>query len=349
VSGKATNSMSREEDPVLLKNGKMGAQKIQQLLMAVGTEPMEDAAPVEATEYDWHKSHYFNNEQLGRLTHFTEAVAVEMAQKFSKFCRSEFNATVASITQHYVSDFLSQLSDGEQKDYYIPFGAGKGRMCGLVGMSKQTALNWARQLLGDSESEKDQDRDLSQLEETLLLDLVSALVEVFSGIDKSFDFHSAKSIVKAGWPLEVNGTEELCKISFNVKKAGSEKSSETYFLILCGELRSITGKTEQYSGGFSEEAVSKVILGHLHKMPVLITCQLASTMITFEEIMGLQEDDILLLDKRVDQPMELIVDGRTVYYGYPAKSAGKYAVTITKTAAAFGGATEEIKSNMETK
>jgi len=341
--------MSRERDPILQKDDKMGAQKIQQLLMAVGTELTEDAARVEAAEYDWYKSHYFNNEQLGKLNHFADAVAVAMTQKFSRFCRGEFNVTVASITQHYASDFLSQLSDKEQKDYYIPFSAGKGRICGLVGISKQAALNWARQLLGDSESEKDQDRDLSQLEETLLLDLVSALVEVFSGIDKSFDLHSAKSIIKAGWPLGANDTEELCKISFDVRKAGSDKSSETYFLILCSELKSITGKTEQYSGGFSEEAVSKVILGHLHKMPVLITCQLASTMITFEEIMSLQADDILLLDKPVDQPMELIVDGRTVYYGYPAKSAGKYAVTITKAAAALGGTTEEIKSSMESK
>ena len=65
--------------------------------------------------------------------------------------------------------------------------------------------------------------------------------------------------------------------------------------------------------------------------------------------MDLQPDDILLLDKRVDQQTELIVGGRTVYYGYPAKSAGKYAVTITNTAAAFGGDAENINSGIETK
>jgi flagellar motor switch protein FliM len=335
MSGGAMNSMSRE--------------KIQQLLKAVGSEPTEDTTQVEATEYDWNKCHYFNNEQLTKLNRFTEAVAAAMIQQFSRFCRSEFNVTVASITQHYVNDFLGQLPDDRQKDFYVPFGAGKGQMCGLIGIPEQAAFDWARQLLGESESETDTDRDLSQLEESLLLDLVSALIEVFSGIDKSFDFNSEKSIFKGQWPLGADGTEELCKISFDVKKTGSENGSETYFLILCSELESVTGKTGQDSGGFSEKDISKVILGHLRKMPVLITGHLASTVLTFEEIMNLQVDDIVLLDRRVDQPAELIVDGRTVYYGYPAKSAGNYAVKITDATTAFGDTDENPNINIEIK
>ena len=98
----------------------------------------------------------------------------------------------------------------------------------------------------------------------------------------------------------------------------------------------MAGKTVRDSGEFSAEDISKLILEHLQEMPVLITGQLASAVLSFEELMNLQADDILLLDKRVDQPVELIVDGRTVYYGRPAKSAGKYAVTITTTATAVG-------------
>lgn len=333
MSGGVINSMSRE--------------KLQQLLKAVGTEPMEDAGQVEANDYDWNESHYFNGDQLVKLEYFTESVAEVMTRKFSKFCRSEFIVTITSITQHYVNNFLSQLSDDRQKDYYILFGNGDERLCGLIGIPEQVASNWAKQLLGDSESEKESGRDLSQLEESLLLDLVSALVDVFSDIDKSLDFHSEKNIVKGRWPLEADGTEELCKISFDVKKAGAEEGSEAYFLFLCCELEAVVGKTAQGSAGFSEGDISKAVLEHLYKMPVLVTGQLASTMLTFEEIMDLQVDDILLLDKRVDQPTELIVDGRTFCYGRPAKSTGKYAVTISGTTAAFGDTAENINSNVE--
>ncbi len=322
MSGIVTKSLSRE--------------KIQQLLMAIGSESKEDVAQVDATQYNWQEPHYFNKEQFVKLDYFTDAVALGVAQKFAKLCRSEFNATISSTTQHYADEILSQLSDSEQMDYYLPFGADKEHLCGLVGMPEQTAFTWATRLLGDSESEKDPGSDLSPLEESLLLDLASALVEVFSGSDKALAFQPAQNIVRGQWPLDLGGTDEICKISFDVKDADSEKGSEAYFLILCSELTPVTGKTARDSGESSSEDDSKLILGHLQEIPVFITGQLASAVFSFEELMNLQADDILLLDKRIDQPVELIVDGRTVYYGRPVKSGGKYAVTITTTATAVG-------------
>ena len=335
MSSGVTDSLSRE--------------KIQQLLMAVGSEPKEDTAQAEATDYNWHEPHYFNSEQLVRLGYFTESVAVAVAQKFTKLCRSECDVTITSTTQHYAYEFLSQLSESEQRDYYLPFGTDPEHMCGLVGIPGQTAVSWARQLLGDAESEKDPGGDLSPLEESLLLDLATVLIEVFSGPDKSLAFQPGQNIVRGQWPLGLGDTEELCKISFDVKNADSEKSSGAYFLILCSKLTSVTGKAVQDTGKSAAEDLSKLILGHLERMPVLITGQLASAVLTFEEIMNLQVDDILLLDKRVDQPAELFVDGRTVYYGWPAKSAGRYAVAITSTATAFGDTDEKTNPGIGTK
>jgi len=333
MSSIAKNNLSRE--------------KIQQLLMAIGSEPMEDITQVEATEYDWHEPHYFNSKQLVKLSYFTEEVAIAIAQKLHKFCRSEFNVTVASTTQHYVHKFVGWLQDSGQMDYYLPFGDDQERMFGLIGIPEQSAFNWASQLLGESESERDSDRDLSQLEESLLLDMASVLVEAFSGPAESLDFHSAKKIVKGQWLLELGRTEELCKISFDIKKTDSEKSYEAYFLMLCSELMPVVGKTVRNSGEFSAEDISKLIVEHLREMPILITSQLASTMLSFEELMNLEENDIVLLDKTVDQPTELIVDGRTVYYGRPVKSSGKYAVTIEATA--FEDTSEDINLGTGTK
>jgi flagellar motor switch protein FliM len=75
---------------------------------------------------------------------------------------------------------------------------------------------------------------------------------------------------------------------------------------------------------------AKTMLSHMHKMHVCITAQLASTMLTFEQITNLSPGDILLLDKRVDEPVELIMDGRVFFRAQPAKSTGQYAVAITE-------------------
>jgi hypothetical protein len=257
MSDGVTNSMSRE--------------KTQQLLMAVGPEPAEDTSQVEATEYNWQEPHYFSNEQLVKLGFFTKSAAGAMVQKFSKFFRSGYSVTVASTTQHYVYEFLGNPSDGEREDYYIAFGDEKEQMCGLVGIPEPAAHNWARQLLGDSETDKEPGGDLTQLEESLLLDLVSTLLEAFSDNNESLDLYAATSIVKGQWPLEIESTEELCKITFDVKKADSDNGSEIYFLILCNKLGPVAGKAEQDSVDFSVEDVSKAILGHLNEMSVRIT------------------------------------------------------------------------------
>ncbi|MHC4541393.1 MAG: FliM/FliN family flagellar motor switch protein, partial [Planctomycetota bacterium] len=129
---------------------------------------------------------------------------------------------------------------------------------------------------------------------------------------------------------EATGVEELCKISFDVKQTGSEDASRAYFLMTCEKLEPVVGTSTQPSAQFSTDDISKAILNHLQTMPVTVTAQFASAAVTFEEVMNLQVDDILLLDKKVDEPAELVIDGRTVCCGWPTKSMGKYAVTITQ-------------------
>ena len=307
----------------------LSKEKIQQLLTAVGSGPKEDTTGIEATEYNWNKPHCFDRKQLNKLDNFTKKVAKAMTVKFVDFCHSQFDVTIVSTKQHFAAELVDQAIESGQDDYYLAFGTDQSHPCGLISIPTKTAFIWATQLLGDPESEEeDSGRDLSLLEESLLLDLFSALIEVFS--QKIWDFQPAGNIVRRLLPLELKGTEELCKITFDVKKTDQEKSSEAYFLILCSELETVVGKAEQTVGRFSAEDISKAILGHIQQMPVCITAQLASMVLTLEEIMTLEVGDILLLDKKVDEPIELITSGRTALLGRPAKLAGKHAMVITE-------------------
>lgn len=315
MSSRATNKLSQE--------------KIHQLLTAVGSKPTEDTAQIEAAEYNWRQPHCFDHNQLNKLNEFTKNLAIVVAEKFTDFCHSEFEATVVSSTQHFAAELLDQASDSGQNDYYLAFGTDQEHPCGLISIPTQTAFIWTTQLLGDTKSEEDSRVDLSQLEESLLLDIASAIVEAFSEIYGDCDFQPAQSIVRRLWPLELKGTEELCKITFQVKESHQENSSEAYIVIFCGKLEPVVGKAEQAVGRFSAEDVSKAIFSHMQQMPVSITAQLASAALTLEEIVSLKVDDILLLDKRIDDPVELTINGRMGLRGWPAKSAGKYAVVIT--------------------
>lgn len=319
MSNTLTNNLTRE--------------KMQQILAAVGPQRAVDDTQIDTAEYDWHQPHYFSNYQLKELDSLTEKVADAITKKFAELCRTDFNVTIDSTTQHFADKFLEQLSSDQPqhtKNYYLAFGADQEPPSGLISIPSQTAITWTTQLLGDTESKENANRDLSQLEESLLLDVASSIVNAFSDAYVDFNFQPAKSIVKKQLPLELHGTEALCKITLKIKQVDSDNSSEAYILILCDKLEPALGKTSQADSKFSAEDISKVITDRLEQTSVSITAQLASTVFTFEEIMGLRPSDILLLDKKVDEPVELIIQGQTFFRGRPAKSAGRYAVVITE-------------------
>ncbi len=309
---------------------KPNRRKIQQLLAAVGVESEEDTrSNIDAYDHKWTRPHCFSSNELKKLESFTKKVAQSCAGKFTQLYHSDFSVTISSTTQYFADEFAALAN--AQSDHYLPFGAGRGEPSGFVGIPGQTAIVWATQLLGDSESPEDTDRELSQLEKSLLCDTASSIVEALSDSSDSCDFQPAAEIVSGQLPVEFQGTEELCKISLKVKKSDSDNSSEAYFLILCDELRPVVGDRMQAQVP-SEEDISNAMLNHVHEMPVTVKVQLDSAVLTIEEAMNLDVGDILLLDKKVDEPIELILEDRILFRGRPAKCAGKYAVVITETA-----------------
>jgi flagellar motor switch protein FliM len=316
MSSTLTNNLSRE--------------KVQQLLAAVGSKQTEDTTQIEAADYKWNQPHYFNNEQIRKLDSLTKKMATAVSEKFTALCHDGYNVTNTSTTQHFAAEFIDSTLKNGQGNYYLAFGTDQDHLCGFIDIPPQTAVIWVTQLLGDAEPAEGADRALSQLEESLLLDIASAIVEALSESYVSYDFHPAKSIAKDLLSFELKGTEALCKITLRIQKANSETGPEVHLLIPCSKLEPIVGKTTKVDNESTSKDASKVILDHLQKMSVSVTAQLASIELTFEEIMGLQVDDILLLDKKIEEPAELIVEGQPLFRGQLAKSAGKYAVVVTE-------------------
>jgi flagellar motor switch protein FliM len=304
-------------------------KKIQQLLANIGSKSADETTQIEAAEHDWYQPHYFSGGELKKLEDFAGETAATLAQKFADLFNSNFDATIASTAQHFAGGFLNQSSESDNDDYHLAFGIDQNHLCGVVSIPSQTATLLVTQLLGDSESEKDTDKALSQLEESFLMDIASSIIQIVSDSYDDRDFLPIAGIVKGQPPLELQDTEELCTIAFNIKKADSENNSEAKLSMLCETLDPIVGRSTQAAGGFSTEDISKAILDSLREMPVSVTAQLGSAMLTFEEVMSLGPGDVLLLDKAIDDPAELITEGRVLLRGQPAKSTGKYAMVIT--------------------
>jgi len=327
----------------------LSRESIQQLLASVGSQPVDIDAQPESTEYDWRQVHSFNSRQLELLEEFTATLTSELSKEFGKLFRSDFNAEITETAQHFAKNILDQQADEEnregqeegqeesqdgQNSYNISFGIDQEQLWGLISMPLKTAKTWARQLLGDSDSE-DGTEDLSQLEESLLSDITAVMIRAFSAACGDHNFQqigdASMGKIKAGF----ENTEELCKIDFKIKQSEEEKKEEEEgcemsLLISCSLLKPVIDAEEQSQERFSDAENSNALLSHMGNIPVTVESRLGSASVTFEQLAGLQKDDVLLLDKKVNEPAEIIVDDNPLFKGHLVKCNGNFAMMITE-------------------
>ena len=305
--------------------------KIRRLLAAVGSMPGDDRAAPEAAAYNWRDPHYFNEDQRHRLATLMSQVAALIAEAFTHFFRHDFDVAPTAITQHFAAELYNR-TDIEQSRC-LAFGAESAHPCGFLAIASATALKWVTRLLGDSEGDSDPGRALSALEESLLCDLGTTMVEGFlASLRPSHDLHPKKEITDGQPSIQFELSEEICQIVFEIRQADAEESDRALFALPCAMLAPLVGKEPSQSAPVSPEELSRILTEHLNRMPVTVTARLASTRLGFAELADLHRDDVLLFDKAIDEPVELLLDGRVVFRGRPARSDGHYAVVLTQSA-----------------
>jgi flagellar motor switch protein FliM len=307
----------------------LGRTKIQGLLAAVGSIAAQAEAQPEVNEYDWRDPHYFSEDQRDRLAAVMSQVAALLSERFVHFYGSESNVTPVSVTQHFADDVPNQIT--LDRSFCLTYGPDPKHPCGFLSVGTETALSWVTFLLGDSGSDDDPNRMLSPLEESLLADVVIAITETFlASLRPHQDLKHDGNIVKGPAAVPFEPTEEMCMIVFEVKRAEANEPSQMRFVLPCRTLAPLVGRPLQAAAKLSQEELQRIMTAHLQQMPVTITAKLSSTWLSFEEVLGLGRDDIMLLNKQIDEPLDLIIDNQPVFRARPVRSGGRYAVLVTE-------------------
>lgn len=305
-------------------------EKIQQLLSAVGVDTDTAVAQnPDAQDHEWHEPHYFNTAQNEKLNAFANMIASSIATKFGQFFQDTFEATAEPITQHYAGKFISRIFEEAKSDYYLVLKSGDSA-CGLTIIPDESASTWLGLLLGESESKDSEKGQLSNLEQSLLSDIVNCLSDAIVNTNQQLNLTAAKNVVREHFSLDLNDSTELCQMTIDVKQKESENPCQLQLLLPCEKLLPICGDT-QVQNTMTPEQVKGLILEHAKELPVEVTANFAQTELTFEQILTLQEGDILMLNKRVGETVEIVIEGKTRFLGLPVKTNGKLAVQITQT------------------
>jgi flagellar motor switch protein FliM len=306
---------------------KLTLEKIKQILACVGTTQGQTTDQIESKEYDWTQPHYFTMAQLEKLKDFTQTIASALAATFDQFLRSSFDVQPGAISQHYAQKFINELFENPQNALYLILKGEKDTSCGLIIVPKDTAAGWLKLLLGESEAKTDDDQQLSQLEKFLLTDIIFHLAETIANSNRQLNLKTTKNLLTENFTLDIGQIEELCKITFDIKQKGVDQSRQIHFLLPCSKFLPIVGATTNRKT-LTPEQVKNAILEHVKLLPVSVTARFARTELKFEQILTLQKGDILMLDKKISEPLELVVEDKTRYLAQLAKSGGRLAAKI---------------------
>jgi flagellar motor switch protein FliM len=304
-------------------------QKIQQLLKAVGIKQQSAPENVDAEVFDWDKPHCFDQTQLDAIDEINKNTASVISENLGKFFQNSLEVCVTSMNQFYAGKFINDLFENDNKNYYLLMKSENDLAIAMTIIPHDTASYWLTSLLGDTEKSDESQTKLSPLETSLLSDAVICFSKAIINANQNLKLKATNKILTDHFTLDLKDAEELCQISFEIKKTDSEQSCTANLLLPCTRLAQAIGIQKQHQQ-LNPAQAKKAMLNHINKLPVTITAQLANTEYTFEQILTLQKGDILMLNKKTDEPLEIIVEGKTRFLGYPARSEGKLAVQITQ-------------------
>ena len=296
--------------------------------------PVEETS-VDAVDYDWSVPHHFGPIQQKKLKQFTEEMAIDLSGQFTEICGEQLTVNVSETTEHFAGSVIKEYTNDKDTSY-LTFGETGKVPIGVLAMPKRTSIHWAAKVLHDTPPENVENCEMSQLEKSMLSDIASATVGTFSECcvknGLSF-FKAAESLTKEDWPLELSDFEELSRINFLVKDEKGE--TEASFIVISRVFDGLFVSTEGSATPPTETEVRDLIISHLNDIPIPVKAVLGKANIAVSDLMTVEVGDVLVLDKRIDSPIEVLIDDKMFFKGRPAKSMKKYAVAITATKASF--------------
>lgn len=301
---------------------KLSQEKIQQLLAAVGSRP-NACTNEDAVVFDWKQPRYFNSEQLARLQVFAEAVAAECKTEFFRLYQDDVEVSVVTAEQCFWDGFAEQHGTA---CYRMMLGNGSQPPLGLIHIPESSADAWIGQMLGTSELSREEGK-LSELEESLLLDIAANLTQALSRAYRN-GLQLDKQIYDAGMRPDLTGSDELFMITFEVRQADSEQAPmSASFLMCCDKLQVLIEE------GHSEKPVRTVdyagiMRQHIDQQMVPLTVQLGKATLLFKDVLNLEPDDVFVMDNSVTDPVSILINNKHVFCGRPARTGEHYAVII---------------------
>ncbi len=309
---------------------------ISDFLAVAKEQPVPASAETDTGDYDWDSPSSFTLAELENLENFAAQAGIEISKALSGQFHEQIELYLDKPGQYY-ADKLPLLSS-ETANYCAVLATDGGPNCGLIAIPAEQTVEWITKVLGGSTGASKQERELSSLESALLHDILASVAKAFSGAFQQVGGKAVRAGTEISTKAELPGSnrsDEYILLSF---RADQEAQRPVISIALTSEvLAPAAGAGIGKQDSESPETIRKKMLANVEQAHVEGYVRLGTVNLTIREVMSLEEGDVLLLHKKIDEPAELIMSGKVVLSGYPARREGQYALRIARPVGQVGG------------
>jgi flagellar motor switch protein FliM len=285
---------------------------------------------INAADYDWRQCHHYSPDSLAKLKELAQKAAETMAEKLTELFHTKPDITADSVEQFFAHEAGEGEGAGAAGSWMLHLKPAKGKACGFLRIGSETAAKWVALLLGDDNSKKESSEPLSELEETLLMDIAGAIAQSFARSAAGAGCAAiapAQQFEKAG-DSQLDPMADVCKVTFSVKTG--EVVSKADIVLLCEALDPAVGM-EIKAGTEAPEKIRGMMLEYIKPSALAIETVVGHASISIMDMVELKAGDVIILEKPVGEPIDVLINGKPLCRGQLAACEGRYAVVAEKT------------------
>jgi flagellar motor switch/type III secretory pathway protein FliN len=284
-------------------------------------------AASDAPLLDWTCPHHFDSQGWTRMKDLGGQMASSIEATLGSMCQETPKVTLKKVVQDYACQAAERVVSSEKPQYFLPFLSQAKRPEGFLCVPLETAGGLIARVLRDPEASAGQSGTFSSLEKSILQDAMAGLLDaVITALQAGgqASLKRADQLVVGDWPLDARHMQDLCGFSFTV--AFAKQTLEIHMMAAAEILDAALQITSRSQKPTNPAEQSKKIIRLLHDVPVRITVQLSMSSIRVEDLVTMDPGDVLVTDKRTNEPLDILVNGLFCFRAWPALCEGKFSL-----------------------
>jgi flagellar motor switch protein FliM len=307
---------------------------------------MKSGAPVESEPeerikvYNFASPKKFTKDQLKSLNNFLETFARIVSSYFTNALHSICEVNVSQLEEQRYFEFNNAIPDSTLVGIigFEPENSSFGETTLLLEFPTSFGYMLIDRLMGGNGEPTILQREFTEIETALLEHVMQKVTKTMKDAWKTYfpletDF---KAIQTNGRLLQAFSPQDIVLIvSFDIKEEFYEGTAN--LCMPADKFEEVIGNLSQkYSQGTRQQDQDKeqikqdLLMDYLKKSDLNIEAYLDRCTMSFEEVTDLRVNDVLMLNKRIDDDIEVHIEGMPWYSARMGESNNKKAIKLVK-------------------